>query len=123
MGYWWFTDRYSKYRWVFPIKSTSLGPAVFEKFIADRKAEGLIQGTVVLQGDNAMLTQAFRAACRHAGVVPQACAPNAHWQNGIAERDFRTRTSVQCDRSQQTTTTRQLQKHLPDRTPRRGKKP
>lgn len=85
-----FTDRYSKYRWVFPIKSTSLGPAVFEKFIADRRAEGLIQGTVVLQGDNAMLTQAFRAACRRAGVVPQACAPYAHWQNGIAERGFRT---------------------------------
>ena len=82
------TDRSSRYRWSIPLKAIRHGPAAFVKFMAERKAEGLISGAVALQGDNAMLTEPFRKACRESNVRPQSCAPYAHWQNGIAERGF-----------------------------------
>ena len=84
------TCRHTRFRWSFLLRSKELGPGVFSNFMKERRAEGIVAGSVTLQGDNAMLTKRFRQACRSVRVKPQACAPYAHWQNGIAERGFRT---------------------------------
>ena len=72
------------------MKSTAMGAAAFEAWFEERRAEGLVTGPITLQADNAMLSSAFKRVCRRNGVRPQACAPHAHWQNGIAERGLRT---------------------------------
>ena len=84
------TCRHTKFRWSFLLASKKLGPSVFANFMKERRAEGLVTGRVTVQGDNAMLSRQFRAACRDSRVKVQSCAPHAHWQNGIAERGFRT---------------------------------
>ncbi|CAL2265123.1 unnamed protein product [Prunus armeniaca] len=85
-----FTDEYSRYSWIYPMRRKSEVFSHFQKFVAMVKN---IFGTSVkyLQSDNGMeyVNTSFTTLCNSLGIQQRFSCPHTPQQNGLAERKHR----------------------------------
>lgn len=86
-----FIDDYSRYIWIFFLKSRSDAVKAFDEFrLAAEKYLGFPLSSLRVDNAPELVSGAFELYCKAHGISYERPVPDAHQQNGVAERAIQT---------------------------------